>query len=53
MKRHMKRLPSPREYDLLDFESKRAIVELTQTILFQYLTTERGNDVRDTDQRQG
>lgn len=46
---HMRRLPSPREYDLLDFEGKRAIVEMAQNILFQYLTTERGNDVRDTD----
>jgi hypothetical protein len=45
MKTDMRRLPSPREYELLDFDGKRAVVELAQTILFQYLATERHNDV--------
>ena len=45
MKTDIRRLPSPREYDLLDFEGKRLVVELAHEILFQYLATERQNDV--------
>ena len=45
MKTDIRRLPSPREYELLDFEGKRLVVELAQTILFTYLATERTDDV--------
>ena len=45
MKMDIRRLPSPREYELLDFDGKRQVVELAQTILFVYLATERPKDV--------